>query len=148
MPAFYPIAASSSFYLDYDFEENIILHSEERMEYLFVTLLPIDNKTYLLISYFACDENLYKNLGDQLRKRNNLKSDVTMLLAAHVENIYFNPIYYKTFIQGYEGFLEEILMQSQMDLGKFDEDGNIKVNVSLTPPSYLNNEFGINFFGY
>lgn len=148
LPAFYPIAASSSFYLDYDFEGNKIPHSEERMEDLFVTLLPIDNKTYLLLSYFASDETLYKNLGVQLKNRQNLKSDISMLLAAHVENIYFNPIYYKTFIQQYEDVLEKILFQSQMDLATFDDDSNFQVTESLTPNNYLNNPYGVNFFGY
>ena len=64
LPLFYPIAVSSSFYLDFDFEGNPIEHSEDRMEDIFVTLFQADNnKTYLLLSYFQCDEKLYKNLG-------------------------------------------------------------------------------------
>jgi len=41
LPAFYPVATSSCFYLDYDFEGSLIPHSDERMEYIFVTLLPM-----------------------------------------------------------------------------------------------------------
>ncbi len=147
LPAFYPIAASSSFYLDYDFEGNKIPHSDERMEDLFITLLPSENRTYFLISYFTCDEHLYKNLADQLRNRQNLKSDITILLAAHVENIYFNPIYYKTFIEQYEKKLELILFQSQLDVGIISDD-DITIVDSLTPPDYLSNKYGVNFFGY
>ena len=93
LPAFYPIAVSSSFYLEFDFEGNPIEHSDDRIEAIFVTLLPTDNRTYFLLSYLQQDKKLYGNLGNQLRLRNNLKSDITVLLAAHVENIYFNPTY-------------------------------------------------------
>lgn len=148
LPAFYPIAVSSAFYLDYDFEGNPISHSDDRMEYLYVTLLPVDNKTYFLISYFKKDRHLYCNLGNQLRSRNNLKSDITMLIAAHIENVYFNPTYYNTFIEKYESVLNEILKQSQMDIATTNNSGEISNLISLTPPKYLNNEFGINFFGY
>lgn len=146
--AFYPIAVSSSFYLDFDFEGNPIPHSEDRMENIFVTLLPADNKTYFLLSYFEQDEKLYGNLGNQLRKRDNLKSDITMLIAAHTENVHFNPTYYKTFIKKHEKNLEKIFIQSQMDHATIDEDDNVNVNFSFTPSDYLNNAYDINFFGY
>lgn len=149
LPLFYPIAVSSSFYLDFDFEGNKIRHSDNRMENLFITLLPSDNnKTYFLLSYFKCDENLYKNLGNQLKKRNKLKSDITMLIAAHVENVYFNPIYYKTFIEEHEENLRKILHQSQMDYVQVGADNEINSSISLTPNDYLTNPLGINFFGY
>lgn len=149
LPLFYPIAASSSFYLDFDFEGNEIPHSEERMEDIFVTLFPSGvNKTYFLLSYFKQDRHLYKNLGDQLRKRNNLKSDITMLIAAHVENVYFNPIYYRTFIEKHEDDLMNISHEAQMDYASLDENDQIKTQISLTPNNYLTNPLKINFFGY
>ncbi len=149
LPLFYPIAASSSFYLDFDFEGNEIPHSEERMEDIFVTLFPSGvNKTYFLLSYFKQDRHLYKNLGDQLRKRNNLKSDITMLIAAHVENVYFNPVYYKTFIEKHEDDLMKIMHEAQMDYASLDENDQIKTQISLTPNNYLTNPLKINFFGY
>lgn len=146
---FYPIAASSSFYLDFDFEGNPIPHSEERMEDIFITLFPTeDNKTYFLLSYFKEDRHLYKDLGEQLRKRNNLKSDITMLIAAHVENVYFNPIYYKTFIEEHEDTLLKLSYETQMDFARIDENNNIVENDSLTTNNYLRNKNNINFFGY
>ena len=148
IPAFYPIAVSSSFYLDYDFEGNPIPHSEQRMEGVFITLLPDVNKTYFLLSYFKQDKNLYGNLGSQLRIRDNLKSDISMLIAAHAENVYFNPIYYKTFIEQHEDKLKLILFHSQMDSGTIDENDQVNVDFSFTPSDYLNNPYGINFFGY
>lgn len=149
LPLFYPIAVSSSFYLDFDFEGNLIEHSENRMENIFITLFPTDNnKTYFLLSYFKCDKELYKNLGEQLGKRNKLKSDITMLIAAHAENVYFNPLYYKTFIEKHQEDLRKILSQTQMDFGKVGENNEIKINFSLTPNDYLKNPLEINFFGY
>lgn len=148
LPAFYPIAVSSAFNLEFDFEGNAIEHSDERMEDIFVTLLPVDNKTYFFISYFSQDKHLYGNLGEQLRKRNNLKSDITMLIAAHTENIYFNPVYYTTFIEKHEEILKTIVSESQMDHAIIDENDEIKVTSSFTPNNYLNNPHKIYFFGY
>lgn len=148
LPAFYPIAVSSAFYLEFDFEGNPIEHSEERMEDIFVTLLPVENKTYLFLSYFGQDKHLYGDLGEQLRKRNNLKSDITMLIAAHTENIYFNPIYYSTFIEKQEALLKRIVLESQMDHAIIDENDELEVTSSFTPSNYLNNPYEINFFGY
>jgi hypothetical protein len=148
LPAFYPITVSSSFYLEYDFEGNSISHSEERIEAVFVTLFPTDNKTFFLLSYFQKDKNLYGNLGSQLRKRNNLKSDLSILFAAHTKNMYFNPIYYKAFIEKYEDILPLLIFQAQCDTGIIGESGQPEEIQSLTPKDYLNNPYGINFFGY
>jgi hypothetical protein len=56
------------------------------MENIFVTLLPKqkENKTYFTLSYFKQEGHLYKDLGEQHRLRNNLKSDITMLIVAQV----------------------------------------------------------------
>jgi hypothetical protein len=148
LPSFYPIAVSSSFYLDFDFDGNPINHSDERMEMIFITLLPQNNKTFFLISYFEIDETLYGQLGSQLKNRNNLKSDITMLIAAHTENVYFNPTYYKTFIEQQKQYLEIIMQQAQFDYGIIQENDDIQFGLSLTPSHYLNNEFNVNFFGY
>jgi hypothetical protein len=148
LPAFYPIAVSSCFYLDFDFEGNPIPHSETRMEDICVTLLPSIDKTYFLLSYFKQDKHLYGNLGEQLRKRNKLKSDITMLIAAHTENVYFNPIYYETFIEKHEEVLKLLMIQTQMDHATIGEGNKINVNFSFTPSNYLNNPYEVNFFGY
>jgi hypothetical protein len=135
LPSFYPIAASSAFYLDFDFEGNPIPHTENRAEYIFVTLIPTGNKTYFLLSYFHQDGHLYKKLGEQLRNRNNLKSDITMIIAGHTDNVYFNPTYYMTFIEKHENVLMNIIMHTQTKYFR-------------TPSNYLDNPYGINFFGY
>lgn len=147
---FYPIAASSSFYLDFDFEGNPIAHSDNRMENIFVTLLPKqkENKTYFIVSYFQRDAFLYKNLIQQLRQRNNLKSDITMLIAAHTNNVFFNPIYYRIFIERIQDDILKLIKQTQYDHGIVDNKDNIKHQFSYTPSSYLNNHYNINLFGY
>lgn len=150
LPQFYPMAASSSFYLDFDFEGNAIPHSDDRMEDVFVTLLPKqkENKTYFILSYFKEDKKLYENIGIQLRKRNNLKSDITMLIVAHTNNIFFNPVYYKTFIEQLQETILKIVFQTQSDHGIIDGNNNIKVQFSYTPNNYLTNPDKINIFGY
>ncbi|MDF2831531.1 hypothetical protein [Chryseobacterium indoltheticum] len=146
---FYPIAVSSSFYLDYDFNGNPIPHSEDKMEDIYITLFPTaNNKTLFLLSYLEQDSHLYENLVTQLKERNNLKSDISMLIAAHTENVYFNPIYYKTFIDQHSENILKLVHETQFDFARVDENGNITNNVSLTPNNYLSNIYNINFFGY
>lgn len=148
LPAFYPIAVSSSFYLDYDFEGNEIPHSDDRMEYIYVTLLPAVNKTYFLLSYLKSDKHLYGQLGAQLRKRNNLKLDISVLLAAHVENIYYNPKYYQTFIEPQESKLSKVSFEAQIDFARIDDNDEHQDIISMTPENYLDNPYGISLFGY
>ncbi|QBO59621.1 hypothetical protein NBC122_02820 [Chryseobacterium salivictor] len=146
---FYPIAVSSSFYLDYDFNGNLIPHSDDRMEDIYITLFPTaNNKTLFLVSYFEQDSHLYKNLVTQLKERDNLKSDISILIAAHTENVYFNPIYYKTFIDQHSEDILKLIHETQFDFARIDENGNVTNNISLTPNNYLNNIYNVNFFGY
>lgn len=143
---FYPVAASSAFYLDFDFNGNPIAHSDERIEDIYVTLFPTENATYFLLSYLIQDKALYENLGNQLRNRNNLESDITMLIGAHTENVFFNPSYYVLNIEKYETQLNELMLQTQTDNAINNPKGNLIITGSNTPNDYLNNKFGINFF--
>lgn len=148
LPTFYPIAVSSCFYIDYDFEGNLIPHSADRMEYIFVTLLPNVNKTYFILSYFKSDKHLYGRLESQLRMRNNFKSDISVLLAAHVENIYYNPKYYDTFIQSQESKLSKVSFEAQIDFARINDHDQHENITSVTPRNYLDNEYEISLFGY
>ncbi|QQR95737.1 MAG: hypothetical protein IPJ93_03170 [Bacteroidota bacterium] len=71
-----------------------------------------------------------------------------MLVAAHVENIYFNPTYYETFIAQHEKILKTIFVHSQMDYATIGDNNELNVEFSMTPSNYLDNPYGINFFGY
>lgn len=151
LPYFYPIACSSSFYLDFDFEGNPIEHSDSRMENIFITLLPAkdENKTYFILSYFKVDKHLYGNFGNQMSKRGKLKSDITILIAPHAENVYFEPMFYTTFIEELEADIYSLIYQTQMDHGIIGANNEIKHNFSMTPENYLMNTMDINFFrGY
>lgn len=150
LPLFYPIACSSSFYLDFDFEGVAIPHSEGRMENVFITLLPVikENKAYFLLSYFKEDAHLYEKVGIQMRKRNKLKSDISIIIAAHAENVYFEPLYYTTFIEQWEEDLYTLLFQTQMDHGVVNQYDEINHSFSYTPETYLQNQYDINIFGY
>jgi len=148
-PLFYPVAASSCFYLDYDFDENIIKHSASRMEYLFFTILPIyPNKTVVLLSFLKQDKHLYENLAKQITNRNKLKSDISILALGHCENIYFNPKYYEAFIQRIEPIFLEITIATQFYNALLDSNDQIQEIESMTPKNYLNNSWNMNIFGY
>ncbi len=147
MPYFCPIASSSSFYLDYDFEGMPIEHSEtKRMEDIFITLFPIKDCTFFILSYFRIDEKIYGMLGDQIQKRSNFESDLTMLIAAHTEDVYFKPSYFEKYISKLTKELEQLMNQTQKDNAVRLPNGKIMVTGSKTPNNYLNNTFGINFF--
>lgn len=147
LPAFYPIAASGSFYLDFDFDGKPIPHSDARMEFIHVDLFPDDRRTVFLLSYLHEDRHLYEHLVPQLRKRNDLKSDLSVLLGGHTENIYFEPKYFETFIAEQGSAFEQLLMETQRDHVHIDGDGNWDIT-NLTPSSYLANEHNIRLFGY
>jgi hypothetical protein len=147
LPAFYPITFSSSFYLDYDFEGNVITHSDKSMEYIFATLFPGKNKSYFIISYFKKDKHLYGDLSTQIRKRNNYKSDISILIASHIDNVYFEPRYYDLFVSKHEIVLGKIMYEAQFEKGVIRDD-KIEYTYSETPSNYLANKYGLNFFGY
>jgi hypothetical protein len=149
LPLFYPIAVSSSFYLDYDFHGNSILHSVSRMEYIFLTILPFyPNKTIVLVSFLAQDKKLYEKFAKQIRNRNNLKSDISILVLGHCENVCFDPRYYEAFIERNESDHLEIMKATQLDVALLDPDNKVRMAESMTPYDYLNNPWNVSIFGY
>jgi hypothetical protein len=142
----YPIAVATSFYLDFDFEGNLIPHSDDRMEKVYLTVFPNGEKTFVLISYFREDKHLYEKLASQISKRGKIESDLTVLIAAHCENVYFNPNYFNNHIEQYKNVILELFNQAQFDHVTFDNKGNRLNEISLTPHDYLNNKLGISFF--
>ena len=150
LPLFYPIAVSSSFYLDYDFDGNSIQHSASRMEYIFLTILPLyPNKSVVLVSFLAQDKQLYENLARQIRDRNNLKSDISILVLGHCENnVYFDPRYYEAFIQRIESDFLDIIKATQLDVALLDSNNKVQMTGSMTPKNYLNNPWNVSIFGY
>ena len=148
LPALYPIASSGSFYLEFDFVGNAITHSPDRMEFVYVTLLPQDSTTLFLFSYLAQDAGLYRQVGEQLRARNNLKLDISALLAPHTENIYYEPVYHGQFIAKQNDLIQEYTHEVQFAEPVRDEAGNVIGERSKTPKDYLQNRRGVQLFGY
>ena len=143
LPAFYPIASCNAFNLEFDFDGNSILHSDHRMENIYVTLLPTEKNTYFLISYFKQDKAVYGKLCAQLRTRNNLKLDISILLA-HAENTYFKPTYYHKNVKMYEPLMIKLLQQITTNTVSY-VNGKPLIT-SNTPSNILENIFRINLF--
>ena len=148
LPNFYPIAVASAFYLDFDYESCSISHSEERMELIFVTLLPQNNRTIFFLSYFLDDDEVYSKVAAQLKSRDQIQLDISILLAPHAENIYFNPTYYSTFIEKQEELIEEVFFEAQFNLAQIGDSNELENIESFTPSNYLENRNSINIFGY
>lgn len=142
----YPIAVVTKSDLDYDFEGKEIIHSDTRMENFFLTVFPQNGKTYVLFSYFRDDSGLYGDIIKQIKKRNNIKSDLSVLIAGHCENVFFRPSYYEKYIDCQENSIDKLLEQTQLDFVPFDGYGKKMEPISQTPKNYLNNEFNIQLF--
>jgi len=138
----YPIAGTGCFYLEYDFDGNEILHSEDRMEFVFISIFPSNNKTYFLLSYFKSDESLYGALGKQIRKRDNLLSDISILLC-HSDNIYFHPDYFNQHIKIYFEKIRKVFFSINFEIKIDDFD---KGTSNIQSENYLENPDNINFF--
>lgn len=147
LPSFYPVAYSGCFYLEYDFNGNEIAHSKDRMEFIFLTVFPTEeNKTNILISYFKEDEHLYGELTKQIQERCNLKYDISILIAAFCENVYFSPSYYQAFIAGIEPIILDVFKITHFDIALLGNNNQIVFSKSVTPEKYLTNPWNINLF--
>lgn len=120
------------------------------MEYIFLTILPLyPNKSVVLVSFLAQDKQLYENLARQIRDRNNLKSDISILVLGHCENnVYFDPRYYEAFIQRIESDFLDIIKATQLDVALLDSNNKVQMTGSMTPKNYLNNPWNVSIFGY
>lgn len=147
LPVFYPIAATSAFYLDFDYFGREIIHSEERMENIFITLIPDGQKSKFMISYFTQDVGLYGALADQIRDRGKWRSDLSVLLG-HTENIYFQPLYFESIILPQAQAIKDFMFATQTDYGLFDENDQAIDLISMTPKHIMDNPYELNFFAY
>ena len=149
LPRMYPVAATGKFYLKRDFLENRLTLGHERREFVYVTLLPMQDKTLFLFSYLEQDRSLYRPIGEQVRSRGSLKSDVSAIMASHVENMYFKPSYFEQFIRP---------QAKRIKAAKDEVNGigkgitipggpkHLPIEVSLTREDYLLNPFGVQLF--
>ena len=142
----YPLAVSSMSDLDFDYLGNIIKHSENRLEQFYLTLFPHNGKTYILFSYFDEDSNCYGEIINQIKSRNKVESDLSVLIAGHCENVFFKPSYYLEYIRNQEEPISKLVVQTQTDFVRFDSYGRKIIPISMTPKNYLENEFSIQLF--
>lgn len=71
-----------------------------------------------------------------------------MIIAAHTNNIFFNPIYYKTFIEEIQDGILKLIFETQFDHGIINGNNQIKHQFPYTPSNYLRKQYKINLFGY
>lgn len=148
LPNMYPIAASGSYYLEFDFLGSPIPHGQERMEFVYTSLIPHERETLFLFSYLTADAALYRKVGEQLKAASDPRLAISALLAPHTENIYYEPQYYDQFIKAQEEAMMEYTMEVQGALGIRDKEGNTVHEVSSTPSNYLANPRRVSLFGY
>lgn len=142
----YPIAVVSKSDLDFDFNGKKILHSDTRLEAFFLTVFPQNGKTYVLFSYFKDDSDLYSDIINQIEKRKNIESDLSVLISGHCENVFFKPSYYQKYIEHQEKIIDKLIKQTQFDFVQIDGYGKEMEPNSQTPNNYLNNEYDIQLF--
>jgi hypothetical protein len=149
LPRKYPLAATGKFYLERDFLENRLVLGHKRREFVYVTLLPRETETVVLFSYLKQDDALYRPIGEQMRSRNSLTSDISAMLASHVENMYFNPRYYDQFIRPQANRIKAAKDEVNavgMGLTIYGGPGQQPLEVSFTREDYLLNPFGVQLF--
>jgi len=143
----YPLTATGKFSLERDFLENRVVLGHERREFVYVTLLPRECETLFMYSYLEQDHLLYRPVGLQMRSRSVLTSDISAMLASHVENMYFNPQYFEQFIRPQANRImaakNEVNGNGLTIYGGPDQQ---PLEVSLTREDYLLNPFGIQLF--
>ncbi len=142
----FPIVVSSSSDLDFDYNQQPILHSESRMERFYLSIFPQNNKTFILFSYLKEDSKLYGDIVPQINARRKTESDISVLIAGHCENTFFKPSYYHQYIEKQEDNINSLLKLTQFDFVPIDNYGKKSTPISMTPMDYLNNKFKIQLF--
>lgn len=146
LPKRYPLAASGCYYLEYDFDGQPIPHAATRMEYVCVTAFPEANQTVLQLAYLKRDAALLRRVGEQVDRRGSVAMDISILLA-HTEDLFFEPVYFRTHVEpqlpSVVRFLQDVQRFRPADT---DGDGRVTEEVSLTPSHYLNNPYDIQLF--
>ena len=104
LDGWHPVAASSSFCIEVDFDGNLVNDVLEsgyntKVKPCFLTIFPQKDKTYCLISYFNHDRKTYNFLNDINNKDNQEKGIiVSNLLVGYAENVAIGPSFGQTFV--------------------------------------------------
>jgi len=97
----FPIAVSSTLFIEYDLENNQIneyVNPNKSLIPSFLTVFPQSGKTFILFSYFKKHENQFKRFETQLRHLDIEKQKIilTNLIVNYVENFFINPDYFSS----------------------------------------------------
>ena len=119
-----PIAATGAFHLYFDFFAQEILHDDNRLAKLFLSVLPdLPNKdTIILISYFQEDKFKYQDLINQMMIRGRVEQDLSTLIVGLMDNVFFNPTYYLQVIERQSENCFELIENMPQDYMLFGSD--------------------------
>ncbi|MDH6444306.1 hypothetical protein M2110_002847 [Paenibacillus sp. PastF-4] len=92
-PHNYGIAATSMFFVNKDKFGRIINDPQYYISPFFFTIIPQENKTFVLMSYLTKDKNRYKFLKQQIVNTETFEQQmlISNLLAMNVENFFISP---------------------------------------------------------
>ncbi len=93
---FYGVAASSTFAIEYDLrgnEINNLSDLDKDLKFVFLTVIPQKNRTFILISFLRKDKKLFSFIPNQIMKKSikEQKLIISNLLLSHVENLVISP---------------------------------------------------------
>ena len=98
----YPIACSSCISLEKDFDGNLINDMTKLnigLKYMFLTIFPQHNHTYILLSFFRKHKSFFRFIDMKILDKSEYvqKRLITNLLLKHVENFAISPYLWKSF---------------------------------------------------
>jgi hypothetical protein len=98
-PQDYKIAATSMFFIYKDKEGNIINNPPGYLSPFFFTIIPHNNKTFVLMSYLAKDKSIYKFIKSQIVDTDisEQKMLISNILSMNVENFFISPDKWESF---------------------------------------------------
>lgn len=94
------MAVNSFFYIQYDFEGNLIndLSNPSKIPApIFLNIFPQNGKTIILFSCLSKDQNIYRNILSNLDNISNSRIEYffSNLIINHCENLFMSPLKYK-----------------------------------------------------
>ncbi len=125
----YPIAATSSITIEYDFTGNRIndFSVNSNTKPLYFTIFPQNGQTFILFSYYIDDKGYFKKFENSIKTMNSnkLKITITNLIANHIENFYVSPKYWENIDSDTKAYFirkfENTLFSAGKDLSMLDK---------------------------
>lgn len=129
----YPIACSSCISLEKDFDGNMINDLTKPnidLKYMFLTIFPQHNHTYILLSFFRKHRSFFRFIDTQIldKHEDEQKKLITNLLLKHVENLAISPSLWNSMTKENKDFICKVFsnnIDSQQRNLKEVEDLNL-----------------------